>query len=135
MEAGEGKKALNFGPPFGPHPSSPHAVGPDPSGPHSSGLHPSAPPPFERRPSGPLLLLGLGPYVPHFYHVAHFFLCFLIVSISCHFFENFTVFFLIFCFFFSFFQVGEEGWRLANPKPKLVSCLGKGGGGVTISPN
>ena len=29
-------------------------------------------------------------------------------------------------FFFSFFLVGEEGWRLANPKPKLVSSLGGG---------
>ena len=44
--------------------------------------------------------------------------------------------FLLFVFFFtkkcfskkkiSFFLAGEEGWRLANPKPKLVSSLGRG---------
>ena len=57
------------------------------SGPHSSGPRPFGPLPFERRLSRPPLFLGLGSYVPHFYHVARlFFLCvFLIVSISCHF--------------------------------------------------
>ena len=59
------------------------------SGPHQSGPPTlRAPPPFERRPSGPPLFLDLGPYVPHFYHVADlFFFClFLIVSISFLFF-------------------------------------------------
>ena len=42
----------------------------------------------------------------------------------------FFFFFTKNCFFLkkicvSFFLVGEEGWRLANPKPKLVSSLGR----------
>ena len=136
----------------GPHPSGPPTLrAPVPLG---SALRP--PPPFERRPSGPPLFLGLGPNVPHFYHVAHlfffcaFFNCFLFLVI----FLKISLFFFLFFFFskkktfflhFSFFQVGEEGGREANPNPKLVSCLGgrvatpqtslRFGEEVTTSPN
>ena len=121
---------------------------------------PFGPPPFGRRPSGPPLFLGLGPYVPHFYHVAHFFCAFLIVSISRHFdfffFLKISLFLFLLVFFFLkkrtflFFlhfsfcsSWGGGGW--ANPNPKLVSSLGRrllppklvsslGRGGVTPSP-
>ena len=115
-----------------------------------SGPHPSGPPtlraPFLRAPPfGPPSLRaealrastfsGFGPLRSSFLSCCSFvFFCvFLIVSISCFFFfEKFQCFsfsfvsqklFFLF-FFFSFFLVGEEGWRLANPKPKLVSSLG-----------
>ena len=163
MGAGDGKKREILGSPLsGPHLSSPHTAGPHTSGPHSSspnpwvpnffsGPHPSGstllwappfgPPAFGRRLSGPPLFLGLGHYVPHFYHVAHLFLfCdFLIVSISCHFWEKFSLFlFLLLFFFFEnflnnfktffIFQVGVEGeGRGANKNPKLVSSVGRKG--------
>ena len=61
-------------------------------------------PPFERRPSGPPLFLGLGPYVPLFLVIFFFF-------------ENFTVFLFV-CFsriFFTFFIFSS-----------LVSSWGRG---------
>ena len=63
-----------------------------------------------------------------------FFCAFLIVSISCLFFENFNVFLFfvknVVFFFISFFQVGEEGVRGANPNLKLVWVFFLGGGGL-----
>ena len=75
MGAGEGKKARNFGPPaFGLPPFEHPRCGAPPFG-----------PPTLRAPTLWVtpLFLGLGPYVPHFYLVAHlfFFCAFLIVSI------------------------------------------------------
>ena len=81
----------------------------------------------------PMGLGGRGVWAPTFLNFKKLLICFsvyfLIVSISCFFgkFQCFSFFhkklFLKCCFIF---LVGEEGWRLANPKPKLVSSLGEG---------
>ena len=112
-----------------------------------SGPHPSAPPTLQAQtPPGPTLraptllaealrastFSGFGLLRSSFFHVAHlfFFCAFLIDSISCHFFEIFTVFVfhgfsknLLFLTHFFIFQVGEEGGK-GKPKPK--TSLGRG---------
>ena len=153
MGAGEGKKkkTRNFGPPaFGPHPSSPHAAVPDPSRPHPwgltfsrSGQHSSGPPtlrapippgstlrpplPSSGGPPGLTLFLGLGPYVPHFYHVAHLFFC---VIFNCFFFLSFSFLKISLFVFLLFFS------KKYFSKILIFSSWGGGGGrGQTQNPN
>ena len=116
------------------------------------GAPPFGPQPFGWRPSRDPLFLVLGPYVPHFYHVAHLliFCAFLIVSISCHFLnfslflflsvffpkKTFVVFFCFLNFFFNFSSWGgggEGGGGGANPNTKQVSSLR--GGYYLLSPS
>ena len=128
MGAGDGKKKReNLGPPaFGPPPFEPTMRCPTPSGPlglqhflglgprpfepHSSGLHPSAPPSLRAE-----ALRGL-----HFFWVwAPAFLIFIMLLI-CFFLCIFKLFLFLF-----FFKKKRRGGGLANPKPKLVSSLGR----------
>ena len=101
---------------------------PHPSGPHPSGHHPCGPRPFGFHPSAPLPSSG-GPRGLHFFWVwapaflilimllICFFCAFIIVSISCHFFENFA-------FFSIFFYISHfSSW---GPKPQTSFQFGRG---------
>ena len=97
---------------------------PDPSGPHSSG----------RGPPGLHIFCVWAPTFLIFFKllICSFVCAFLIVSISCIFFENFTVFVFVGFFskrtflYFTFFRVGEEG-RRGKPKPQTSFQFGRRG--------